>query len=162
MRNNLNKIHQSDVFFAAISKSIGKLYPSENHIARSSCLLVLTDTGSCNCLTICLLASCSVFLQVSCLVYLRILFLFIDVDECEQGTDVCVNAECTNTVGSYTCRPCFPGFSIGDATACSKPKLFFVFSPLFKCMIGATYSLRILFECSNNLNGYFVTVIGNL
>jgi len=42
VRNNLNKIHQSDVFFVVMS--IRKLYPSENHITRSSCLLVLTDT----------------------------------------------------------------------------------------------------------------------
>jgi len=37
-----------------------------------------------------------------------------------------VNAECYNTVGSYTCRPCFPGFNVGDATTCSKPSCFFV------------------------------------
>jgi len=45
-------------------------------------------------------------------------FVCTDVDECERGTHLCVNAECNNTIGNYTCRPCFPGFIVGDATTC--------------------------------------------
>ena len=31
-----------------------------------------------------------------------------------------MNAECNNTAGSYTCRPCFPGFIPGNFTTCSE------------------------------------------
>ncbi len=40
-----------------------------------------------------------------------------DIDECTEGTDNCnVNAECMNTVGSFTCA-CIEGFS-GDGVDC--------------------------------------------
>ena len=42
-----------------------------------------------------------------------------DINECELGTDLCVNAECNNTAGSYTCS-CFSGFFPGNFTTCSK------------------------------------------
>jgi len=41
-----------------------------------------------------------------------------DVDECEAGTDECdANADCTNTVGGFTCV-CKPGFA-GDGRNCT-------------------------------------------
>ena len=41
-----------------------------------------------------------------------------DIDECEIDSDSCdVNAECSNTYGSYMCQ-CLPGFS-GDGQSCS-------------------------------------------
>ena len=40
-----------------------------------------------------------------------------DIDECAMDTDSChMNANCTNTVGSYTCM-CWSGYS-GDGTVC--------------------------------------------
>ena len=48
------------------------------------------------------------------------LFLFPDIDECQLGTDICINAECNNTAGSYTCTPSFPGFIPGNLTSCSE------------------------------------------
>ena len=48
------------------------------------------------------------------------LFLFPDIDECQLGIDICINAECNNTVGSYTCTPCLPGFIPGNLTSCSE------------------------------------------
>ena len=45
-------------------------------------------------------------------------FLFEDVDECSLGEHKCdSNAECKNTVGSYSCK-CREGFS-GDGQTCS-------------------------------------------
>ena len=35
---------------------------------------------------------------------------FLDVNECEIGTP-CVNSDCINVNGSYTCSPCYHGFS---------------------------------------------------
>ena len=44
--------------------------------------------------------------------------LFIDINECEVGTDSCdENAECTNTDGSYTCA-CNTGF-IENGVTCN-------------------------------------------
>ena len=44
--------------------------------------------------------------------------LFTDIDECVSGTDDCdVNAECNNTVGSFTCI-CYAGFT-GDGQNCT-------------------------------------------
>ncbi len=41
-----------------------------------------------------------------------------DIDECDDNLDNCArdNAECTNTIGSFTCA-CDPGYS-GDGTVC--------------------------------------------
>ena len=47
-----------------------------------------------------------------------------DINECKLGTDLCVNAECNNTDGSYACRPCFPGFIPGNLTSCSECLLY--------------------------------------
>ena len=44
--------------------------------------------------------------------------LYPDINECQLGTDICVNAECNNTAGSYVCSPCFPGFTPGNVTCC--------------------------------------------
>ena len=46
-----------------------------------------------------------------------ILLYFIDIDECETGTDNCdVNATCTNRVGNFTCT-CNQGYH-GDGVSC--------------------------------------------
>ena len=45
-------------------------------------------------------------------------FLFIDIDECIEGTEDCdVNAVCTDTYGSFTCT-CKAGFE-GDGETCT-------------------------------------------
>ena len=44
--------------------------------------------------------------------------MFVDINECTNGTDSCdVNANCTNTDGSYTCD-CKTGY-VGDGFSCS-------------------------------------------
>ena len=55
-------------------------------------------------------------------IYTKLLMYSIlpDINECQLGTDLCVNAECNNTAGSYICRPCFPGFIPGNMTTCSE------------------------------------------
>ena len=117
------------------------IYVLESHITRptvrqSACLL-----ASCS-----VLNYCRVFFQVSCLMISKHRLirsrhsLSADIDECERGTHVCVNAECNNTVGNYTCSPCFPGFEVGDATTCSKPSCNFAFprlNPLKICTLSA-------------------------
>ena len=46
-----------------------------------------------------------------------------DIDECELETDTCdVNAECTNTDGSYTCS-CNAGYSGDGMTCIGRPSL---------------------------------------
>ena len=41
-----------------------------------------------------------------------------DIDECEIEADIChVNAECTNTDGSYTCS-CYGGYTGDGFLAC--------------------------------------------
>ena len=48
------------------------------------------------------------------------LFQYIDVNECENGTDECDDrtvAYCNNTVGSYECN-CKPGYT-GDGYNCT-------------------------------------------
>ena len=40
-----------------------------------------------------------------------------DIEECAEGTDMCdTNAECTNTIGSYSCA-CTVGYT-GNGTSC--------------------------------------------
>ena len=42
---------------------------------------------------------------------------YVDIDECEDGTDSCnENAVCNNIDGNYTCS-CLPGYS-GNGTSC--------------------------------------------
>ena len=44
--------------------------------------------------------------------------LFPDIDECNEGLDMChINATCENTVGSYKCY-CFTGFT-GNGFYCT-------------------------------------------
>ena len=50
------------------------------------------------------------------------IILFLDIDECETDTDNCdINADCTNTIGSYTCK-CRLGYS-GNGVSCNGKKL---------------------------------------
>ena len=49
----------------------------------------------------------------------------LDIDECETDADKCdINADCTNTIGSYTCM-CHPGYS-GNGVSCNGRKLILV------------------------------------
>ena len=42
----------------------------------------------------------------------------IDIDECQTNTDNCdANAQCDNTIGSFTCT-CLDGFN-GDGVTCT-------------------------------------------
>ena len=44
---------------------------------------------------------------------------YTDVNECDEGTDLCdSNADCTNTIGSYECT-CTVGYS-GNGNTCGK------------------------------------------
>ena len=46
--------------------------------------------------------------------HLTSLYVVIDVNECLEGTDICLQ-ECINTPGSYQCS-CLPGFlGFGDS-----------------------------------------------
>lgn len=43
---------------------------------------------------------------------------FLDINECDLGTDDCIdNAECSNTIGSFTCT-CSTGYT-GDGETCT-------------------------------------------
>ena len=45
-------------------------------------------------------------------------YLYLDIDECWSGSDDCHdNANCTNTIGSYTCQ-CWEGFT-GNGIDCA-------------------------------------------
>ena len=59
-------------------------------------------------------------LLLFCRVQLHADSILTDINECQLGTDLCMNAECNNTAGSYTCSPCFPGFIPGNLTSCSE------------------------------------------
>ena len=53
-----------------------------------------------------------------CFYYVPNFYFATDIDECTLGTDNCdVNANCTNTIGSFECF-CNDGFE-GDGTSCS-------------------------------------------
>ena len=53
---------------------------------------------------------------------LKLLWVFIDIDECETGIHACHKyASCTNTVGSYECS-CEKGY-VGDGRYCSGKSL---------------------------------------
>ena len=50
-------------------------------------------------------------------VHFTFIFIFSDIDECENGENSChENALCSNTAGSYVCR-CIRGFD-GDGRTC--------------------------------------------
>ena len=50
--------------------------------------------------------------------FIHVLCTHADIDECTVGTDKCdQNADCKDTVGSYTCT-CKPGFE-GDGKTCT-------------------------------------------
>ena len=52
-------------------------------------------------------------------IQLLLFFSRTDIDECDLMTDNCdVNADCENTIGSFTCT-CNHGYT-GDGTMCSK------------------------------------------
>ena len=53
-----------------------------------------------------------------CFVVFYVMCLNADIDECESEEDNChVNAQCTNTEGSFTCS-CKPGYT-GDGINCT-------------------------------------------
>ena len=66
------------------------------------------------------------WLHVFCCPFFRTLshaFAFSDLDECTSSPPVCdLNADCTNTRGSYLCT-CKAGFS-GDGKTCSRKDKF--------------------------------------
>ena len=43
---------------------------------------------------------------------------FTDIDECLTGESRCSGDRCRNTVGSYTCIPCLPGFVESEDGLC--------------------------------------------
>ena len=57
--------------------------------------------------------------------------LFLDINECEVGTDNChADATCENTIGSFTCT-CNTGYE-GDGVTCEGTWLFFFGGKLMK------------------------------
>ena len=56
------------------------------------------------------------FMTLECIFCQSLFFMFIDIDECQNGSDCHLNATCTNNIGSYTCA-CNSGFS-GNGTIC--------------------------------------------
>ena len=49
-------------------------------------------------------------------------FYFVDVDECVEGLHSChVNANCTNTLGGFSCS-CLNGY-IGNGNVCTGKRL---------------------------------------
>ena len=44
-------------------------------------------------------------------------FTTLDINECLTGTACHVNADCTNTIGSFACQ-CRPGY-VGDGINCA-------------------------------------------
>ena len=69
------------------------------------------------------------------LVFMMILFFFFtDIDECVLGVHNCsVDANCTNTVGSFNCS-CNSGY-FGDGVNCSK---FIIIWKTLLCIFTAT------------------------
>ena len=44
--------------------------------------------------------------------------MYVDINECEDEPEICgINANCTNTIGSYMCS-CSSGYT-GDGTMCT-------------------------------------------
>ena len=44
--------------------------------------------------------------------------MYVDINECDDDPEICgMNANCTNTVGSYTCS-CSSGYT-GDGIMCT-------------------------------------------
>ena len=51
-------------------------------------------------------------------VYIRVIYFNIDIDECANNTDNCIQT-CTNTEGSFTCG-CNDGYILdSDGTTCN-------------------------------------------
>ena len=56
-------------------------------------------------------------LNIADILVIRAIIVFIDIDECETGSDNCdVDATCTNTAGNFTCN-CNQGYR-GDGVSC--------------------------------------------
>ena len=70
-------------------------------------------------LSVCLFVCLFVFVLLLCGVQLHADSIFPDINECQLGTDLCVNAECNNIAGSYICT-CLPGFIPQNLTSCSE------------------------------------------
>jgi len=89
----------------------------------------------------------------------------IDIDECSLGTNNCdVNAICTNTIGSYSCK-CKPGY-IGNGTecfACNENEYSFNDTTCISCPENTTSSIASssIIDCKCiSFNNYLY--IGNL
>jgi len=76
--------------------------------------------GLSACLSVCLSMCLSVCLSVCHALYIHIhccRCVPVDYNECTEGADCHVNAQCTDTEGSYTCT-CLSGY-VGDGiTSC--------------------------------------------
>ena len=60
-----------------------------------------------------------IFLFVSCILSSKMKIIYLDVDECTQNPGVCdINANCTNTEGSYSCE-CLKGYTGDGEHNCS-------------------------------------------
>ena len=84
-------------------------------------------------------------LTILSMVYLTSLsVLLLDVDECSVSEPVChVNANCTNTVGSYLCS-CKSGF-LGDGKTCTGADCYFSLC-IYNFTIAKIYKTNILNE----------------
>ena len=85
-----------------------------------------------------------------CSVQLNADSILPDINECQLGTDLCVNAECNNTAGSYTCT-CLPGFIPQNLTSCSKLHLcaYSYLTRCYRCMLGVkSYHTYVFFNYS--------------
>ena len=76
---------------------------------------------SVNCSNLCIiLLSISKLILIVTLFYLPLSLYYPDINECDMDMDVCAGeevAECTNTLGSFSCR-CRDGYT-GDGFTCA-------------------------------------------
>ena len=67
-------------------------------------------------------ATVSIFDMQIFLIILSLPLSLADINECENGTDNChVNAQCFDTVGSFSCS-CLPGFRGDGVMICAGTK----------------------------------------
>ena len=68
--------------------------------------------------------------------YCTYTFIYSDIDECSEGTDVCTQT-CTNTIGSFICG-CNYGYILYDDgfTCLGMPNLYIAFNHTFLATIS--------------------------